>query len=106
MEKILEYVGISVNKNTILSDKSAFNPNGIRIGLPAVTTRGLKEREMEFLFDVFDECVEISQTIQKNVGKKLKDFIIELDKNKELQKLKFKVKVYANVFKIKGKYYL
>lgn len=106
MEKILEYVGISVNKNTILSDKSAFNPNGIRIGLPAVTTRGLKEREMEFLFDVFDECVEISQNIQKNVGKKLKDFIIELDKSEELKKLKFKVKVYANIFKIKGKYYI
>jgi len=105
MEKILEYVGISVNKNTILSDKSAFSPNGIRIGLPAVTTRGLKETEMEFLFDIFNECVKISQNIQINVGKKLKDFIIELDNREELKKLKFKVKVYANIFKIKGEYY-
>ncbi len=105
MEKILEYVGISVNKNTILSDKSAFSPNGIRIGLPAVTTRGLTEKEMEFLFDIFNECVKISQNIQINVGKKLKDFIIELDNREELKKLKFKVKVYANIFKIKGEYY-
>jgi len=106
MEKILEYVGISVNKNTILSDKSAFSPNGIRIGLPAVTTRGLKERNMEFIFDIFDECVEISKNIQNNVGKKLKDFIKELYNNKELQKLKLKVKIYANIFRIKGKYYI
>jgi len=106
MEKILEYVGISVNKNTILSDKSAFSPNGIRIGLSAVTTRGLKERNMEFIFDIFDECVEISKNIQNNVGKKLKDFIKELYNNKELQKLKLKVKIYANIFRIKGKYYI
>ena len=69
MEKILEYVGISVNKNTILSDKSAFNPNGIRIGLPAVTTRGLKEREMEYLFDIFDEISQFSYPLWRNFSK-------------------------------------
>ena len=45
VEYILEKVNISVNKNAIVGDKSALSPGGIRIGLCAMTTRGV-EREM------------------------------------------------------------
>ena len=47
-EKILDEVGITVNKNTIPNDKqSPFVTSGIRIGTPAVTSRGMKEEDMK-----------------------------------------------------------
>ncbi len=51
-ESLLEMCGVSVNKNTIAGDTSALNPSGIRIGLPAMTTRGFREADMEWIASV------------------------------------------------------
>ncbi len=42
----LEKAGIIANRNTVPGDKSAFNPSGLRLGTPAETTRGAKEKDM------------------------------------------------------------
>ena len=47
-EHMLDEIGVTVNKNTIPNDpQSPFVTSGVRIGTPAVTTRGMKEPEME-----------------------------------------------------------
>ena len=51
-EKKLEAVGIIANRNTIPGDISPFKPSGIRIGTPAVTTLGMKGKEMQVIAEL------------------------------------------------------
>ena len=58
-EKLLDLVGITVNKNTVPNEKlSPFVTSGIRIGTPAVTTRGFKEGEMKVIAALINETIE------------------------------------------------
>ncbi|HET8839269.1 MAG TPA: serine hydroxymethyltransferase [Flavobacteriaceae bacterium] len=57
-EETLGKAGITVNKNMVpFDDKSPFVTSGIRIGTPAVTTRGLKEQDMETIVDFIDAAL-------------------------------------------------
>ena len=57
-EEVLGKAGITVNKNMVpFDDKSPFTTSGIRIGTPAVTTRGLKENDMETIVDFIDAAL-------------------------------------------------
>ena len=53
-ERILEEIGLAVNKNTCPGDRSALNPSGLRLGTPALTSRGLKEADFEKVVDFLD----------------------------------------------------
>ncbi|MBS4034943.1 MAG: serine hydroxymethyltransferase [Ignavibacterium sp.] len=57
-EHSLEKAGITVNKNMVPFDKrSPFVTSGIRIGTPALTTRGMKEKEMEAIAEIINKAV-------------------------------------------------
>jgi len=45
LEKLCDAIHITLNKNTIIGDKSAVTPGGVRIGTPAITTRGYNEAD-------------------------------------------------------------
>jgi len=58
-EKALEKVRITVNKNTIPNEtRSPFVASGIRIGTPAVTTRGMKEEEMKIIAEIIGKVID------------------------------------------------
>lgn len=57
-EKALEHVGISINKNMIPFDpRKPLDPSGIRLGTPALTTRGCGERDMQTVADLMDQAL-------------------------------------------------
>ena len=61
--RILDIAGIVANRNTIPGDRSAFNPNGIRMGTPWVTQRGFKETEMIKLADIISDLLKATMPV-------------------------------------------
>tara|TARA_Y100000739_G_C20588756_1_gene456771 strand:+ start:660 stop:1970 length:1311 start_codon:yes stop_codon:yes gene_type:complete len=98
IEKICEYVDISINKNSVASDKSALSPCGIRLGTSALTSRGLKEGDFIKVVEFIDSVIQIALEIQKKSGPKLVDFIKAMEINKELINIKKNINIFANTF--------
>jgi glycine hydroxymethyltransferase len=73
----LDEAGITVNKNTIpFETRSPFQASGIRIGSPAVTTRGMKEPEMELIADLIAEILQDVKNL--DAAKKVRQLVKEL----------------------------
>lgn len=114
-QKALDLAGITLNKNTIPNEPaSPFYPSGIRLGTPAPTTRGMKEKEMKFIGKKIIEVLKIIKDYFKKQGKNflfwnlpkekraefIKKFDNEMKKNKKLKKIKSEVKKLARKFSI------
>ena len=76
-EAVLEQINIACNKNSTPGDKSALSPSGIRIGAPAMTSRGMGEEDFKRIARYIDQVVKICKSVQAELPKeanKLKDF--------------------------------
>lgn len=82
-EEVLDKINITVNKNTIPNDlESPMVTSGIRIGSPAMTTRGFKEEEFAILGKIICKCLKNYDN--EEVLKQLKEEVLELTRNRTL----------------------
>ncbi|XP_072124526.1 serine hydroxymethyltransferase, cytosolic [Mobula birostris] len=107
-EKVLEQCAIACNKNTCPGDKSALRPSGLRLGTPALTSRGLLEEDFRMVAAFIHRGIEITLEIQRDVGAKapLKEFKEKMltDKNyqNKIAQLRDAVEAFASKFPIPG----
>ncbi|KAL4120781.1 hypothetical protein QTP88_013407 [Uroleucon formosanum] len=73
-EFTLQTVEIACNKNTVPGDKSAMNPYGIRLGTPALTTRGMVEKDIIKVAELIHKGLNLALDAQKVSGPKLVNF--------------------------------
>ncbi|EDO17223.1 hypothetical protein Kpol_1035p36 [Vanderwaltozyma polyspora DSM 70294] len=82
IEYVCEKINIVLNKNSIPGDKSAIVPGGIRVGAPAMTTRGMGEADFKRVVEYINQAVNFAKEIQSSLPvdhNKLKDFKIAVD---------------------------
>lgn len=109
----MEYAGMIANKQTVpLEPGSPYYPSGLRLGTPAVTTRGMKESEMKLIAGWIDRVVDSCQLAvnseYKDIGSKDKEkdqearkkFRQDMKENKELKQVAQEVKELCRKFPV------
>ncbi|KAH0450465.1 hypothetical protein IEQ34_021157 [Dendrobium chrysotoxum] len=102
VEKVCDLCNITLNKNAVFGDSSALAPGGVRIGAPAMTSRGLLEKDFDQIGEFLHQAVTITLSIQKEHGKLLKDFNKGLANNKDIENLKAAVETFSASFDMPG----
>ncbi|EGP86384.1 uncharacterized protein MYCGRDRAFT_72901 [Zymoseptoria tritici IPO323] len=112
VERVLELVGVASNKNTVPGDKSAMKPGGLRMGTPAMTTRGFQPTDFKRVADIVDRAVTIAKTLdvkakeaaeksgRKNPGSvnAFREFVGEGEEVPEIVELRREVEEWVGTF--------
>lgn len=103
VEAVLEQINIACNKNSIPGDKSALTPGGIRIGAPAMSSRGMGEEDFKRIARYIDQTVKLCKKIQSELPKeanKQKDFKAKVASETvpEILELRKEVAAWASTF--------
>jgi glycine hydroxymethyltransferase len=102
LEKLCDLVCITLNKNAVLGDRSALTPGGVRVGTPALTSRGFKEAEFVTIAEFLDRAVKLCIEIQATSGKKLTDFVKAAEVHEGVKQLRRDVNALATSFEMPG----
>eukprot|EP00897_Mesotaenium_endlicherianum_P010638 jgi/Mesen1/9602/ME000659S08979 len=102
VEKVCDLAHITLNKNAVFGDSSALSPGGVRIGTPAMTSRGFKEADFEQVANFLEKAIQITLQIQREHGKLLRDFNKGLEGSTAIAELKKEVEAFATSFSMPG----
>ncbi|KAK1276704.1 Serine hydroxymethyltransferase 7 [Acorus gramineus] len=102
LEKVCEMCHITLNKTAIFGDNGAISPGGVRIGTPAMTTRGCLESDFETIAEFLLRAAQIASIVQREHGKLQKDFLKGLQSNKDIVELRNRVENFAAQFAMPG----
>lgn len=102
VELLCDTCSLTLNKNSINGDKSAFSPGGVRLGSPALTSRGFKEADFVKVGIYLDRMIQICLAIQGGKKMKLVDFKKGMVDNAEIAALRKDVEAFATQFPMPG----
>lgn len=102
LEKVCDAVRITLNKNSVPGDTSALIPGGVRVGSPAMTTRGANAEDFKKVGVFLHRAVQIALEIQQASGTKLNDFLAAIPQNPKIQELKNDIYEFSTQFRIPG----
>lgn len=102
MEKMCDAVNITLNKNAVHGDVSAFTPGGVRVGLSPLTSRSVKEAEAIQVAEFLHEAAQLALKVQLGTGKLMKDFVVALETNEEVQALRARIQLFAHSLPMPG----
>ncbi|KAK6945626.1 Serine hydroxymethyltransferase-like domain [Dillenia turbinata] len=101
-EKVCEMCHITLNKVAIFDDNGTITPGGVRIGTPAMTSRGCLEADFETIADFLLRAAHIASSLQREHGKFQKVLLMALQSNKDIVELRTRVEAFATQFAMPG----
>lgn len=101
-EKVCEMCHITLNKSAIFGDNGAICLGGVRIGTPAMTSRGCLEGDFETIADFLLRAAQITCAVQREHGKFQKDFLKGLQNSRDIIELGNRVETFASQFAMPG----
>jgi glycine hydroxymethyltransferase len=90
VDHILELVSITANKNSLPGDMSAINPGGVRLGTPALTTRGLAEDDFDVVAGFLDRGCDIAIRVERIAKLEVKAKLDENEMSRKTNKVLLK----------------